>query len=261
MISTGHDPTSVTGYRRSLDVANGVGSVSYQIGGKRFSREYLCSLPHDVVAVRYVAENAKLNLTIKTSTQHKITRLEARENRIVLTAEAPMVRDPVEFMQVVHVASGNGEVVPRPDGSISVVNATVVEIFLTGYSDYLPVYPSFKGRDYQAECERTIANAAKVGFKALKRSHVEDVSTLMKRCRLELDFRPSALTTDRLLARGGSLELEELYFNYARYLQLSCSRDAPVPSNLQTGISHVNFGSTSRRVGVREAGRSIGNLA
>lgn len=233
LISTGHDPASVTGYRRSLDVANGLGSVRYQIGEKQFSREYVCSHPDDVVALRYVAKNASLNLTVKTSTLHKINRLEARENRIVLAAETPMARDPVEFMQVVHVTSADGNVVPKPDGSIVVEDATAVELFVTGYSDYLPVYPSFKGRPYQADCERTIAKAVELGFDALKRRHVEDISALMSRCRLELDFQPSGLTTDRLLARGGSPELEELYFNFARYLQLSCSRSAPVPSNLQ----------------------------
>ncbi len=54
----------------------------------------------------------------------------------------------------------------------------------------------------------------------------------MDRCRLELDFQPSGKTTDQLVKQK-SVELENLYFNYSRYLQLSCSRNAPVPSNLQ----------------------------
>ena len=118
-------------------------------------------------------------------------------------------------------------------GRLKVTGATDVRIVLTGYSDYLPVYPSFKGRDFRADCEKTISAAGELGYDALKEAHVADVSALMNRCRLELDFQPSGLTTDKLVAGGGSLELENLYFNYTRYLQLSCSRGAPVPSNLQ----------------------------
>ena len=233
LISTGHDPAAVSGYRRSLDSRTGVGTVSYSIGDGTFSRKFFCSYPHDVVVARYTAENAKLNLTIKTTTKHKVTQLKAAKGRIVLTAEVSMVQDPIEFMQIVQVDPGDGELTSQRDGSLRISNATDVTVYLTGYSDYLPVYPSFKGRDYGADCERTITGAAGLGYDALKKAHVDDVSALMNRCRLKLDFRPSGLTTDKLVAGGGSLELENLYFNYTRYLQLSCSRNAPVPSNLQ----------------------------
>ena len=233
LIITGHDPASVSDYRRSLDSRTGVGTVSYSIGDGRFSREFFCSYPHDVVVARYTAEDAKLNLTIKTTTKHKVTKLVSAKHRIVLGGEAAMVQDPIEFMQVVQVDPGDGKLTSQRDGSLKISNATDVTVYLTGYSDYLPVYPSFKGRDFGADCERTIESAWTAGFDALKKAHVADVSALMNRCRLELDFESSGLTTDKLVAGGGSLELENLYFNYTRYLQLSCSRGAPVPSNLQ----------------------------
>jgi len=103
---------------------------------------------------------------------------------------------------------------------------------LAGYNDYLPVYPTFKGRDFKGDCKKTISAATQLGYAGLNNAHVYDFFSRMKRCRLKLDFEPSGLTTDKLVKRGG-LELENLYFNYSRYLQLSCSRDAPVPSNLQ----------------------------
>ena len=233
MISTGHDPASVSDYSRSLDARTGLGSVSYRIGEGRFTREYFCSHPHDVVVARYTAEGAKLNLAIQATTKHKVTQLKAVRNGIVLTAEASMARDDVAFMQVLKVDAGDGQVTGHQDGLLRVTGATDVRIILTGYSDYLPVYPSFKGRDFAEECTTTLLAAARLGYDALKKAHVADVSALMERCELELDFKPSGLTTDKLVAAGSSLELENLYFNYGRYLQLSCSRSAPVPSNLQ----------------------------
>jgi hypothetical protein len=136
-------------------------------------------------------------------------------------------------MQVVQVDATDGKLTPQTDGSLKVTGATDVRIVVTGYSDYLPMYPSFKGRDFRADCEKTLSAAGELGYDALRDSHVADVSALMNHCRLELDFRPSGFTTDKLVVDGGSLELENLYFNYTRYLQLSCSRNAPVPSNLQ----------------------------
>ena len=233
LISTGHDPAAVRDYHRSLDSRTGVGTVSYRINNGNFKREYFCSYPHDVVAAHYTATGAALNLTVQVTTKHKGSTVVAANNQILLRGKSKMIRDDVDFMQIVQVDAGDAKVTPQADGSIKIADASDVTIYLAGYCDYLPVYPSFKGRDFQQDCETTIATAAKIGFDSLKQSHVDDFSAVMKRCQLELDFDKSGLTTDKLVAGAGGLELENLYFNYARYLQLSCSRGASVPSNLQ----------------------------
>ena len=232
-IFTGHENETVSNYKRNLNAQTGIGMVSYNIGKTHFTREYFCSHLNDIVAVRYTAQNTKMNLEIKTSTLHKIKIVRSEENYMVLTGEVSMIQDNIEFEQLIYVDAGKGKLVPQSDGSMRVENATDVKIYLSAYSDYLPVYPSFKGRDYKFDAKKTIDEAIKIGYKNLKQSHIKDVSNLMNRCQLELDYKPSGLTTDELVKRGSSLELENLYFNYSRYLQISCSRTAPVPSNLQ----------------------------
>ncbi|MDW5288901.1 glycoside hydrolase family 95 protein [Formosa sp. PL04] len=232
-VSTGHDSIAVSNYTRTLDARSGIGSVSYSIDNAHFKREYFCSHPNDVFAVRYTAQNTKMNLKIKVGTLHKMNSVKSKENAIILTGKVTMVQDDIEFQQLVHIDAGNGTLLPQEDGSILVENATDVKIYLTAYTDYLPIYPSFKGRDYKVDSENVMDEAVKLGYENLKKSHEKDVSELMDRCQLKLDYEPSGLTTDNLVKRGSSLELETLYFNYARYLQLSCSRTAPVPSNLQ----------------------------
>ena len=236
LISSGHDPASISNYRRALDSRTGLGTVSYSVGEEKYTREFFCSHPDDVVAVRYTASSPSLNLTLKVSTKHDGAKVESsigeNGNRIVLTGEAKMVQDNNQFMQILQVDSGDGTVSAQPDGSIKIANASDVTVLLAGYCDYMPVYPSFKGRDFKSDCETTISAAAKLGYEALKKAHVDDFSALMNRCHLKLDFDASGLTTDKLVKSGG-VELENLYFNYSRYLQLSCSRGAPVPSNLQ----------------------------
>ena len=232
-IATGHDSKSVTNYRRALNCRTGLGSVSYSIGEGQFSREMFCSFPHDIVGTRYTAENAKLNLVVSTKTKHVAGQhVAARGNRIVLTSKAKMQQDDVEFMQVIHIDAVDGKVTANKDGSVNISGTTDVRIYVAGYTDYLPTYPSFKGRDFKGDAEQTIQAAAALGYDALKQAHVADVTKLMDRCHLELDWTPSGTTTDKLIQQE-SRELENLYFHYSRYLQLSCSRNAPVPSNLQ----------------------------
>lgn len=228
-----HSSALVSGYSRTLDAETGMGSVSYTIGKGHFTREYFCSHPDDLLAIRYRAENAKMNLKIKTSTLHKINKVTSTGNLIVLNGEASMVQDNIKFQQLIYIDAGKGKLVAQEDGYIKVIDATDVKIYLTAYSDYLPIYPSFKGRDYKSDVKKTMETAVEIGYEDLKENHKKDVSELMNRCQLELDYKPSGLTTDALVKNGASIELENLYFNYSRYLQLSCSRTAPVPSNLQ----------------------------
>lgn len=48
----GHDPSAVSGYRRRLDLSNGLTTVEYELGGTRYRRETYCSHPDDVIVVR-----------------------------------------------------------------------------------------------------------------------------------------------------------------------------------------------------------------
>lgn len=232
-ISTGHDSTQVKNYKRSLDLRSGMGKVSYTIKGTKYSREYLVSYPNDLIAVRYTSDGEPLNLNINTSTKHKVKIKHGFLNRVTLVGETPMIRDNMEFIQIIHVVVDKGRAGSTANGSLSVRGANEVTIYISGYTDYLPTYPTFKGRDYEQDCENTISNAVADGYDAVKKGHVEDVNSLIDRCKFDLDYQPSGLTTDKLVAKGESVELENLYFNYSRYLQTACSRGTAVPSNLQ----------------------------
>lgn len=232
-ISTGHQPSGVSNYSRSLDIHSGVGEVSYHIGNTQYTRTYFSSHPNDVVVARYTANKANMNLIIQASSLHKVINLQAEGQEIVLQGEAAMQKDPIQFMQRIYVDAGNAEIIAQKDGSLKVKNATDVKVYVSAYTDYLPVYPSFKGRDYSADTEKIVNEAVVLGYNKLKKVHQKDVSSLMDQCQLNLEPQPINVTTDELIKKGSSLALENLYFNYARYLQLSCSRTAALPSNLQ----------------------------
>lgn len=80
--------------------------------------------------------------------------------------------------------------------------------------------------------------AKEKGYAQLKSRHIEDYQALFQRVQLDLGAEVDASTTDDLLKNYNPQEgqaLEELFFQYGRYLLISSSRDCPdaLPANLQ----------------------------
>lgn len=83
-----------------------------------------------------------------------------------------------------------------------------------------------------------VEKAKEKGYAQLKSRHIEDYQALFQRVQLDLGADVDASTTDDLLKNYKPQEgqaLEELFFQYGRYLLISSSRDCPdaLPANLQ----------------------------
>ncbi|WP_146599253.1 glycoside hydrolase family 95 protein [Novipirellula aureliae] len=232
-IRTGHDSNAVEDYDRALDLATGVASVRYRIGDVTYSREYFCSHPQDVFVARFSADGGKMDLVLQARTPHKKNTIESQGHEIQLRGFADMDQDDMAFMQGVRVVSSDGEVEAKSNGTLQITGATEVVLSVAGHTDFLPEYPKFKGRDFEGDTLHALQQAEELGYTVLKTNHVSDVQSLMRRVPLDLGITPSGLPTDRLVKQGDPKEVQKLYFDYSRYLQICSSRDAPVPSNLQ----------------------------
>jgi len=232
-IETGHELQEVKNYKRELDITTGLGTVSYDLGDSSFKREYFCSHPHDATMIRYTSTNDPQTLSLKINMPHKASSVEFKDNTLFVQAAVSMTQDDVEFLHAVYIDAKEGKVSADKDGVVSISGSKDVKIYTTAYTDYLPKFPSFKGRDFVTDVTKNIAVLKETGYEKLKEAHVADVSELMARCSFHLDFEPSGKTTDRMIKDKVGAELEVLHFQYARYMQIACSRSAPVPSNLQ----------------------------
>jgi len=87
------------------------------------------------------------------------------------------------------------------------------------------------------EVSAAIRRATEKGYAALKADHLADYQNLFGRVAVNLDSRPSDLPTSALLAnyKRGTRDtwLEELMFQYGRYLLIASSREKSLPANLQ----------------------------
>lgn len=238
---------TVSDYRRELDLANAIAGVSYVRDGVRYTREYFASYPDGVIAIRLAADRPRhMDLDIG---------LAAPANRTLRVAAAPASRadeggacrlamdgalkdNGLKYAAVVQIHALGGRCEPRGD-RIGIVSADAVEILLVAGTSYRAHYPDYRGPDPRAALDRRLQSAAALSWPTLRQRHTDDYRALFERVSLDLAGARADLSTDRLLAQYGSGDasadraLEQLYFQYGRYLLIASSRAGSLPANLQ----------------------------
>jgi alpha-L-fucosidase 2 len=221
--------------RRELDLDTAVVRVTYSVNGVNCSREYFSSAPDQVVVVRLTCDKAHhIDFAATLGRQADATTHFSGADRIVLEGEA-MARDPrhdqerpigVKFQTVLLVTQEGGRIVEERDGAMLVKDADSATLFLA-------VSTSFRPRDIEHDLL-----AAKRPYEELKARHIADYQRLFHRVKLSLGTAPAPdLPTDERLKRvavgAEDLRLVEQYFQFGRYLLISCSRPGAMAATLQ----------------------------
>ncbi|NOX56566.1 MAG: glycoside hydrolase family 95 protein [Planctomycetes bacterium] len=250
----GKGPAQLESYQRKLDLDSALHVVHYRAGGISYRRTYFCSHPAQVMVLRFEADRpAAYTGKVLYEDAHK-GHARATGGRIVVTGSlAGFVyskgstrgrKKPYDLalnyeVQVWVVPEG-GSVVPF-DGGLRFTNCDRLTILVDAGTDYLNRRETgWKGELPHRRVTDQLQAAARRPFQALLDEHVKDYRRLFRR--VTLDLGRSALsqrnlpTGERLAAyRAGTADpdLEELLFQYARYLMISSSRPGDLPANLQ----------------------------
>jgi alpha-L-fucosidase 2 len=240
-------------YRRALNLNTATALVSYQSGGVRYSREYFLSYPDRVMVIRLTADKAgALSLTVRPQIPYVNAKKpeDCRTAKTVvegdlITLSGTMAFFPCNYEGQVKVLNERGKLSNNKE-SITVANADSVTIILATGSNYrLGTHIFLNSREKKLdpglyphdEVSRTIGKAVKKGYAALKADHLADYQNLFNRVAVNLNSQPSALPTSALLEeyKKGKRDtwLEELMFQYGRYLLIASSREKSLPANLQ----------------------------
>jgi alpha-L-fucosidase 2 len=111
-------------------------------------------------------------------------------------------------------------------------SATLLVSIATNFVDYKTL-----SADPQALSAQRLQAVQAKSYAELRAAHLGDYQRLFKRVELQLGaLPPPALPTDERVAHFGGAEdprLAELYFYFARYLMISCSRPGGQPATLQ----------------------------
>jgi alpha-L-fucosidase 2 len=133
-------------------------------------------------------------------------------------------------------------IIESTDIGVRIKKATIIEVYLNCMTNYGRDYPEYrKDVDIQEESLKKVTSASRLGYSEVRRRHLEDYQELFGRVSLWLGGETSELPTNLLLKNyqeGKSCTkerayLEELLYQYGRYLLISSSRKNGLPANLQ----------------------------
>jgi alpha-L-fucosidase 2 len=232
---------AVSDYRRDLDLDTAVARVKYRQGMTGFRREYFVSHPDQAVVGRwYSTSRQKLRIRYTVPDNRSAT-VEVTGNRIVVSGA--LKSNGLKYAAEVRVAPDCGSV--KPDGdSLLVDSDCAVTFVVAARTNYRMHFPDYRANvDPAALVAKDTPQPAKDFGQAMLR-HVNDHQSLYRRVALQLDGTIPKLPTDRWRAAYGSgnaaadRALEQLYFNYGRYLLIGSSRPGSLPANLQGVWNH-----------------------
>lgn len=247
-------------YRRELDINHGIASVQYEYNGISYTREYFANYPDNIIVVKLKANKpGKITFNLRPELPYlhpndydgngRSGSIHAEDSIIIMKGNVQYF--DLDYEGQIKVVNHGGLQTSRTDvegnGFIEVSKADSVVLYLTASTSYeldedvflLPNREKFKGNPHPHEAvSGRIAKASHKGYKRLLQEHISDYESLFNRVDLKLtEDAVLSVPTNVLLKnyRGSekSLYLEELFFQYGRYLLISSSRPNTLPANLQ----------------------------
>jgi len=237
-------------YRRQLDIGEAIHTVTYASGGATYRRESFASHPAGVLVFHFTADRkAAHSGTVSLTDAHK-AKITAEGNRITASGslagytyrktKGAQYEIALDYEAQVLVLHDGGSVAAR-DGTIVFENVDSLTVLLAADTDYLNRRDKgWRGRHPHEHLKRQLDRAASTPYAALRDEHVRDYQKSFVRLSLDVGQTPqavSALPTDKRLQAykdgGSDPDLEELLFQYARYLMMGSSRPGSLPANLQ----------------------------
>lgn len=235
---------AVKNYVRGLDLQNSTAFVSFMNPDETalYTREYIASYPDGVVAAHYMSsEGGSLNLRFTLASGKPGIRAATTYADGEATFSGKL--ETVSYNARFKVVPIGGTIETTAEG-ITVRGAAEVLLILAGATDfdaYKSTYVS-NTSGLAAKVKGLVDAAAGKTWENLYNAHLLDYKSYFDRCGFQLEGAENTLPTDDLIRQYANrstgmepyaLFLEQLYFAYGRYLEISSSRGVDLPSNLQ----------------------------
>ena len=232
----------VRDYQRVLDLKTAVCSVSYSADGNQnprssYRRRYMVSHPDQVLVMRLEGQQAgTIDFTVGLDSTSVPVKTVAGGRELLFSGSRP--HNGLRFCARVRIKNEGGRI-DAAENTLTVEDADAVTVLVALATDYKPEYPMYRsGIDpVTVTADRVNAAAARTHAE-LEQRHVQDYRSLFDRVEIELgDEEGVPLMTNEALAAykkyPTNRNLEELLFQFGRYLMISASRAGGLPSNLQ----------------------------
>ncbi|TKA08160.1 glycoside hydrolase family 95 protein [Actinacidiphila oryziradicis] len=236
-----HDLGSVNNYRRSLDLAQGLVSASYDISGVTYRRQVFASLPDDTIVLYFDQQGSGTYTgTVSLAGTHGETTTANSAGRYASFGAS--FANGLKYGAAVTAYSSTGKVAVSGT-SISFSGCKDLTVVVSGGTNYAPDAAA-KFRDPSVDPERLartkVLGAAGHSAGTLLHTHVADFRAVFGQLDINLGTSSAAQreldTWERVQARYRDNvpdpELEAAYLQFGRYLMISGSRGS-LPMGLQ----------------------------
>ena len=251
---------AVTDYRRWLSIGDATAHTEYKRGGHRYCAEYFATNPDSGIVVRITTDNPQ-GIHARFSLSCQLRHTTSVDGQTLVTdgyagyaslpsyydAKEKFAYDPergIHFRTKVRVEAAN----VKADGTGIVVNGaksvTLYVVDATSFNGY-DKNPVTEGKPYRQLADMRLQRLASTPYETLLKRHVDDYQAIFGRVKLTLGAAGNQEKSD-YLGKPTDMQLrdyldesrfnpalEALYFQYGRYLLISCSRTPNVPANLQ----------------------------
>ncbi|WP_405563355.1 glycosyl hydrolase family 95 catalytic domain-containing protein [Polaribacter sp. Asnod6-C07] len=249
------DHQNTKNYKQELNLNKGVSFVEYEQNGVKYSREYFTSYPDKVMAIRLNAsEKGKLSFTLRPTIpflgEAKSGTVSAKDN--IITLSGIMNYYKIKFEGQFKVIPIGGKMNATKKGTIRVSDADSALILIAIGTNYkldsqifLTDEPTKKLEGFPDPHKKVTAyleDASAKSYNELLKNHLADYTNLYNRVNFNLGADEPKIPTNELIdayPNGNSSKyLEELAFQYGRYMLICSSRKGTLPPHLQ-GIWNV----------------------
>ena len=267
-VETGLSSVGMSHYRRSLSLDSALATVSFVKEKVSYRRDYFISYPHQVLVMRFTADQpGRQNLTLSYAPNPESNGSMQAIGQASLCYEARLKSNQMAYTVRITALPSGGTL--QNDGQRLLIKGADEVVFLvTADTDYRMNFdPDFTdpttyvGVNPSETTAQWMMEAQKQGYEGLLKAHLNDYQALFQRVKFELNPSANASTTANKEAAASASQqtiipdyptperlkryrqgesdfyLEQLYYQYGRYLLIASSRPGNLPAHLQ-GLWH-----------------------
>lgn len=253
--------SQISQYKRWLDISNAMLHTRYFRGTSLYDVEYFATAPDSAMVIR-IKTDSKEGLHLSLAMSSLLPSQTSSANKEICTDgyapyfcyaayyDGPDEKRHFDADRGIHFrtimrAESDGSVKTQGD-SLIVNGGKSVTLYVANVTSFngFDRNPMTEGRDYKTLVRNRIDRISKKQYNDLVSVHTTDYKALFDRVSLRLSAPAGAKLADTTLPTDKQLwqyvdesifnpELETLYFQFGRYLLISCSRTDGVPANLQ----------------------------
>lgn len=249
------DSSSVSLYRRSLDIDKAIYNEEYESGGVKFTKECFVSYPSRLAIFKISSsELHSLSFSLKCSTPWPCSETVCDDGTLIvkgqLGAYMPSNRDTTSYIWVdedgrrgmryqyrIKVVQCDGKI-ETGDG-IKVSGATQAVIALSAATSFNgPLRrPDIDGKDEAAIAASALRNAERKSYSRLLREHISDYQSIYGKSSFHIDYPSVNIPMDKRVEAykngSGDIGLENIFLNFCKYVTIASNREDGVVTNIQ----------------------------